>query len=222
VAGVPSRAEYLAGWSALHGGYDPAASRLVDGWLTLTYVLARPLAAARVPPDLVTVLGGGVAAGAVALAALGGRWAAVAAAVVVVSGVVDNLDGAVAVLTGRASRWGSVLDSAVDRVADCCFVATFWVLGAPGGLVVAGGALMGLHEYVRARALAAGMSDVGTITVWERPTRVITTAMFLLGCGIHTGDAATWATAGAAAWIGLGVVGLGQLLVVVRRRLSVP
>jgi CDP-diacylglycerol--glycerol-3-phosphate 3-phosphatidyltransferase len=220
VAAVPTREEYLAGWSALHG-YDAASSRLVRGWLSLSYILARPLAVARVPPDLVTALGGLLAAAALWLAALGGRWALAAAAVVVASGVVDNLDGAVAVLRGRASAWGSVLDSVVDRVADVLFVATFAVLGAPMWLVLSGAGLMALHEYVRARALAAGMPDVGTITVWERPTRVVTTAMFLLGCGIHVGAAIGWATAGAAAWAGLGLVGLTQLLVVVRRRLVV-
>jgi hypothetical protein len=82
---------------------------------------------------------------------------------------------------------------------------------------VAGGALMFLLEFVRARAGAAGMSEVGVITVWERPTRVIVTAAFLLCAGLFADE--VWASLGAAAWVGLGVVGLGQLLVVVRRRL---
>jgi len=84
---------------------------------------------------------------------------------------------------------------------------------------VGAGALMGLQEYARARAGAAGMAEVGVITVWERPTRVVVTAMFLLGAGIYVGQGAAWATWGAWAWLGLGVVGLAQLLVVVRRRL---
>jgi len=53
--------------------------------------------------------------------------------------------------------------------------------------------------------------------VWERPTRVIVTAAFLLCAGLFADD--VWASLGAAAWVGLGVVGLGQLLIVVRRRL---
>jgi CDP-diacylglycerol--glycerol-3-phosphate 3-phosphatidyltransferase len=216
---VIGRVEYLQRWSALHGGYDPAASRLVGGWLSVSYRLARPLAAARVPPDLVTLLGGAGAVAAVAFAAQGGRWALAAAAAVVVSAVLDGLDGAVAVLTDRASGWGSVLDSVVDRVCDALLVATFWLLGAPGPLVVLGGVAMGLHEYARARAAASGMPEIGLVTVAERPTRVAVTAAFLIGCGLHVDAAAAWATAGAAAWAGLGSVGLGQLLVVVRRRL---
>jgi hypothetical protein len=58
---------------------------------------------------------------------------------------------------------------------------------------------------------------VGVITVWERPTRVIVTAAFLLCAGVFADD--VWALLGAAAWVGLGVIGLGQLLIVVRRTL---
>jgi hypothetical protein len=53
--------------------------------------------------------------------------------------------------------------------------------------------------------------------VWERPTRVIVTAAFLFCAGVFAND--YWASLGAAAWVGLGVVGLGQLLIVVRRTL---
>jgi hypothetical protein len=67
------------------------------------------------------------------------------------------------------------------------------------------------------RAGAAGLSEVGVVTVWERPTRVIVTAAFLLCAGLFLDE--LWATLGAAAWVGLGVVGLAQLLIVVRRRL---
>ena len=82
-----------------------------------------------------------------------------------------------------------------------------------------GGTLMGLHEYTRARAAAAGMSEIGVVTVGERPTRVIVTAVFLACAGIYGAGDPMWATLAAAGWVGLGVVGLGQLLVVVRRRL---
>jgi ABC-type phosphate transport system auxiliary subunit len=44
--------------------------------------------------------------------------------------------------------------------------------------------------------------------------------MFLLGAGVFSGAGHLWATAGAAAWAVLGVVGLVQLLLVVHRRLA--
>ena len=216
------RDEYLARWSALHGGYDPRSSRLTAMWLSMTYVVARPFIAARVSPDVIT-LGGALLAGvAVWFAALGGRWVFAAAAVIVLSAVLDNVDGAVAVMTERASRWGYVLDSLVDRLSDCLFLVALWFVGAPVWACVVSGVLMFLLEYARARAGSAGMSEVGVITVWERPTRVIVTTMFLIGAGLFVNQAGGWATAGALAWVGLGVVGLTQLLLLLKSRLSGP
>jgi CDP-diacylglycerol--glycerol-3-phosphate 3-phosphatidyltransferase len=212
-----SREGYLQQWAQLHGGYDPRSNVLVRWWLSLTYDVARLTVRARLSPDLLTGLAVLVSVAAAALAWLGGHWLALAAVVVVVAGFLDNLDGAVAVLTGRSTQWGSVLDSTADRVSDLAYVAALWLAGAPASVCVAGGALMLLQEFVRARAGAAGMSEVGVITVWERPTRVIVTAAFLLCAGVFADD--VWASLGAAAWVGLGVVGLVQLLVVVRRRL---
>jgi len=214
---VLTREAYLDTWAGLHGGYDPRSNRLVAGWLSLTYVVARPLAARRVPPDVVTGAGVLVSAGAAALASLGGRWWLLAALVVVVSGLLDNLDGAVAVLTSRSTAWGFVLDSVADRLSDLAYLVALWLAGAPGEWCAAGGALMLLQEYVRARAGAGGMTEVGVVTVWERPTRVIVTAAFLASAGLL--DDGAWADLGAAAWVGLGVVGLVQLTWVVRRRL---
>jgi phosphatidylglycerophosphate synthase len=173
-----------------------------------------------VPPDAVTF--GGLALAALVLwpAAAGGRWVLLAVAVVVVSAVLDGVDGTVAILTGRVTRWGYVLDSACDRVADACYVAALWLAGAPGPLCAAAGTAVLVQEYVRARAAAAGMTEVGVVTVSERPTRVIVTAMFLLGAGLYPAAAGRWAAAGAAATLTIGVVGLAQLLRVVRRRLA--
>ncbi len=220
MAAVPTRQEYFVRWAGLHGDYDPSASRLVGGWLSVVYVSARPMASLRVPPDVVTLLGLVVSALVVWLAALGGRWVLAAVFVVVVSGLVDGLDGAVAILTDRVTRWGYVLDSVVDRCSDGLYLVALWLVGAPAWMCVAGGAVAVLLEYTRARAGAGGMSEVGVVTVAERPTRVIITAAFLLGAGLYVSDASQWATAGAGAWLVVSVFGFGQLLIVVRRRLS--
>jgi phosphatidylglycerophosphate synthase len=172
-----------------------------------------------VGPDAVTVAGLAAAVAAVGPAAKGGRWPLLAVALVIASGVLDNLDGAVAVLTSRTTRWGFVLDSLCDRISDAAYAAALAVAGAPAALAVTGAALAWLHEYVRARAAVAGMPEVGIVTVSERPTRVIVTAMFLLGAGLFPSSVAAWAGAGAAALTTLGTVGLAQLLAVVRRRL---
>jgi phosphatidylglycerophosphate synthase len=214
---LPSRDSYLQQWSQLHGGYDPRSNALVRWWLFMTYDVARLPARARLSPDALTYLAVLVSLAAAAVAWLDGPWLILAALVVVLSGLLDNLDGAVAVLTGRSTRWGFVLDSTADRVSDLAYVAALWLAGAKPEVCVAGGALMLLQEFVRARAGAAGMSEVGVVTVWERPTRVIVTAAFLLCAGLFADD--VWVELGASAWVVLGVIGLGQLLVVVRRRL---
>lgn len=216
--GRTTREGYFDGWATLHGGYDPRTNTLVRGWLAGAYAIARPLARIAVPPDLITLAGVCVSGGALALAAAGdGGWLVAAALVVVLSGVVDSLDGAVALVGGRTTRWGHVLDSVADRVSDLLYVAALWAAGAPGAVCAGGGALMFLQEYARARAAAAGMTEVGVVTVWERPTRVIVTVAFLASAAPLANP---WPTLGAWAWVGLGVVGLAQLLVVVRRRLA--
>ncbi len=219
----PDRAEYLRRWSALHGGMDPAGNRLVLFWLSFVHALARPLAAIGASPNTVTWLGVLLSGMVVAAAAGGGWWLVLAAVLVFASGIVDNLDGAVAVLTGRSSRWGYVFDSLADRVADVLYLVALWLAGAPPWVCVAAGAVTFAQEYARARAGAAGMSEVGVVSVWERPSRVLVTGMFLLAAGLHAGSAGLFATLGAAASLGLAVVGFAQVVVVVRRRtLALP
>jgi CDP-diacylglycerol--glycerol-3-phosphate 3-phosphatidyltransferase len=109
-----------------------------------------------------------------------------------------------------------VLDAVADRVGDLVFLGALYAAGAPAWSCVAGGVLMLLQEYLRARATAAGMTEVGVVTVWERPTRVIVTAAFLASAAAL---GSPWPALGASAWVLLGCVGLGQLALVVRRRL---
>ena len=220
-AALPDRDGYFDRWSALHGGYDPRGSFWARWWLGVAYRVAVPFARRGVQPDVLTLWGAVAGLGVVALSAAGARWPLLALAVVVLSGLLDNLDGCVAVLTERSTRFGQVLDSLVDRVSDGLYLVALWVLGAPGPLVVLAGSLMVLQEYARARATGAGMSDIGVVTVWERPTRVVVTAFALLFAGL----APAWAVpvvaaGGAGSWSVLGAVGLTQLLVTVRRRLA--
>ena len=176
-----SREEYLAAWSRWHGGAG-TDSALVRGWLSLAYTLARPLAG--LSPPAVTALGLVVAGAAVAPAASGGPWLVLAGVLVGLSGLLDSLDGALAIGTGRASARGFVLDSAVDRLTEVAYAAALWVAGAPGWVAVAFGALCWLPDYLRARAGQAGVDRTGPISVWERPTRVALAGMTLGGAGV--------------------------------------
>ena len=214
-----SRDEYLAAWSRWHGG-TPTDRPLVRGWLTAAWTLARPLAG--LPPLAATVLGLLVAAAAVAPAAAGGPGLVAAGILVGLSGLLDSLDGALAIGTGRASRRGFVLDSVVDRLTEAAYAAALWVAGAPGWLAVAFGALCWLPDYLRARAGQAGVAETGALSVWERPTRVALTGMTLIGAGVVGGvdTAALVVTVGAAVGTVLGAVGLVQLGLSLRRMLA--
>jgi CDP-diacylglycerol--glycerol-3-phosphate 3-phosphatidyltransferase len=139
--------------------------------------------------------------------------------VILLSGVLDNLDGAVAVISERTTAWGHVLDSVVDRCCDALYLVALWAVGAPVAVCVGGGFAMGLAEYVRARAAGAGMAEVGVVTVFERPTRVLVAAAFVLGAAVFSDSAEGWVTAGAWLWLGLATIGLVQILIAVRRRL---
>lgn len=195
--------EHVVGWSAVHGGLAP--SSLVRRYLRVVHALARPVARTGVHPDLVTL-----AALAVAVPVL---WvpAVAAAGLVLLSALLDALDGSVALLQGRPSRWGYVLDSLVDRLCDGLFVGALVVAGAPAALAVGCGSAVALLEYTRARAGNAGGDEVGTVTVGERPLRVLLPASGLL-LGLPT----------AALWVLTALTGIGlvQLLLAVRRQLA--
>jgi phosphatidylglycerophosphate synthase len=116
-----------------------------------------------------------------------------------------------------------VYDSVADRIAELCWAAALWAVGAPAALVVVCAALSWLHEYTRARATTAGMTEIGAVTAAERPTRVTVTVAGLVLAGalgpIAPELAAGTATVVAAVWALLAVLGFGQLLTAVRAAL---
>ncbi|HZG90259.1 MAG TPA: CDP-alcohol phosphatidyltransferase family protein, partial [Pseudonocardia sp.] len=209
----------VRGWSDLHGGVDVAGPARV--WLRGVQRIAATGPVSRVPPDVLTVAGVLVLGGAVAVAALGGRWPLLAALLVVLAGLLDGLDGAVALHTGRARPLGAVLDATADRVGDLLLAAALVVLGAPTEWCVAAAALVLLHEYLRARANAAGMRGPGAVTPAERPTRIVLVAVCALGAALSpAGTPVTgwdWGAVGAVAGLAVGAVGIVQLAVAVVR-----
>lgn len=216
---------YAERWAAAHGGYDPrSASPLVRGWLRMSYELGAAVIKIGVrSPNAVTVLGLLLSV-AVPVAVAGGRgWAFAGAVLVLLSAVADTVDGVLAVVTGRASRLGQVYDSTADRVAEACWLVALVILGGPAWLAAGCCGLMWLHEYVRARATVAGMSDIGTVTVAERPVRVLVTIFGLLALA-GADLVGRWQDATALAVLvvmaGLGVAGFVQLVAGVRRALS--
>ncbi len=114
--------EHVRQWADLH--LTEAPGGFVGGWLRASAAVARPLARAGVSPNTVTVAALVAALAAVPLALVAG-WPgpALACLAVTASGLLDALDGAVAVQAGRTTKVGFLLDSALDRIADAAFPA---------------------------------------------------------------------------------------------------
>jgi CDP-diacylglycerol--glycerol-3-phosphate 3-phosphatidyltransferase len=219
--GLPlDRDGYFERWQELHGGYDPrTGSGWLRGWLSVVYVLARPFARLRMHPDVLT-MSSTVAAGlVVGLSVVGGRWWIAAGCLMVVSALLDSVDGCVAVLQARTTRWGYVLDSVADRISDSLFLVAAVAVGCPVWLAVACGFGCFLLEYLRARAGNASGDDVGRITMAERPTRVIVLALSILFSGVFLGLAATLSALGPAVLLAMTAVAVVQLAIAVRRQL---
>jgi CDP-diacylglycerol--glycerol-3-phosphate 3-phosphatidyltransferase len=177
--------------------------------------MGRALTRVGVSPDAVTVAGTvGVIAGSVIFAARGQLIAATI--VITLCALVDVLDGAMARARGYGTKYGALLDSSMDRVADgAIFGSLAWWLATTGQKTLAAVALVCLAggqivSYVKARAEGLGFTcDVG---VAERMERLI-----LVGVGaLLTGFGLSWGL-GAVLWL-LAVL---TLVTIVQRLLHV-
>jgi CDP-diacylglycerol---glycerol-3-phosphate 3-phosphatidyltransferase len=122
-------------------------------------------------------------AGLSGLAAAFGYFA-VAALLLAVSGVCDILDGAVARASGRTTRYGALLDSTVDRLADALPLLGLIVFYAPSRAAIALAAFAMLSSfavsYVRARAEALG-ADLPPLFMRRAERFVFLAVSLLLG-----------------------------------------
>ncbi len=217
---IPTRDGYFDRWQQLHGGYDPrTGSAWLRGWLTMVYVIARPLARRGVQPDVVTISSIWLAGLVLVLAEVGGRWWIAAGWMLVVSGLFDTLDGCVAVLEERTTKWGYVLDSAVDRINDCIYLLAVVAVGTPVPLAVTLGFCFFFMEYLRARAGNVGGDEVGRITMAERPTRVILLSPSIHFSGVFLGLSDVLPIIGPGLLLAMTVISIVQLTIAIRSQL---
>jgi phosphatidylglycerophosphate synthase len=76
-----------------------------------------------------------------------------------------------AIITGKASKWGAALDSILDRITEVFWALAFISIGADERLVITALILASAQEYLRARAGGLGLTEVGVVSVSERPVR---------------------------------------------------
>jgi CDP-diacylglycerol--glycerol-3-phosphate 3-phosphatidyltransferase len=141
----------------------------------ITDPIVTVLARAGVSPNHLTVLG---FAGNVGAAALAARGEFLAAGIMsLLFSALDLLDGALARGTGKASAFGAVLDSTLDRLSEAAVlagVAYYYVQsGSREEVLLCFAALAGsiMVSYVRARAQFFGL-DL-TDGLFTRPERVL-------------------------------------------------
>src|ERR671911_2805061 len=158
------------------GGIGRGAQRIIDA-------MVRWLAYGHINPNILTVIGVAINVGSGMLFGWGQFfWAGI---ILIVANLFDMLDGQVARLSGRVTRFGGFLDSSLDRLSDMVVFVGLMVFYARDtefhstlNVFLAGAGLMGsiMVSYASARAESLiPKCDVGFL---RRPERVV---LFIIG-----------------------------------------
>jgi len=159
---------------------SPSSRRLIPesfqrGFMTLLAPLVRLLTRLGVSPNALTVAGVVITtAGALAFFLQRPR---IGGFLVLLGGLCDAIDGSLARNAGKATRFGALLDSSVDRYAE--FVMLFgiggyflmvsdYVSAAATFLALCGSFMV---SYTRARAESLGLD--AKVGVMQRPERIV-------------------------------------------------
>ena len=159
------------------------------GAMAIINAIVRAVAAAGIPPNVLTTTGVLINVGCGLLFGFGEFfWAGI---VLILANLFDMLDGNVARLTGNTTLYGAFLDSSLDRVSDMvCFVGImiFYATYTPEhsilNVFLAGAGLIGsvMVSYTTARSEGLGIkANVGFL---QRPERIV---LFIIG-GLSTWD----------------------------------
>src|ERR1043165_6875735 len=152
------------------------AQRIIDA-------MVRWLALGHINPNVLTVIGVALNVGCGLLFGLGLFFAAGIA--LIVANLFDMLDGQVARLSGRVTRFGGFLDSSLDRLSDMVvFVGlmVYYARDTPShstlNVFLAGAGLMGSVMVSYASARAESMIPKCDVGFLRRPERVV---LFIIG-----------------------------------------
>lgn len=143
---------------------------------------ARLLARLGLTPNALTLIGlllNALVAGVLALGhpVLGG-------VLVLVANAFDMLDGALARVSGKSSRFGAFFDSTLDRYAEALIylgvMAWLFHLGDAGLLLAAYLGIVGSFMVSYSRARAEGLGVQGEVGWLPRPERILLLALALI------------------------------------------
>ncbi|NBY15776.1 MAG: CDP-alcohol phosphatidyltransferase family protein [Actinobacteria bacterium] len=207
-------ADYESAWVSLHGQAQPTG--LIRIWLRLMFLITTPLI--RVRPNAVTLSSGVLALALVAASPAADLYWVIAVGIFVL-GLLDGIDGVLAVRRNAVTEWGGFLDSMMDRVVDVAILAMLLIAGADPIVTLIAGTLTLVHEYMRTRAASVGYRRIGKVTIAEKPTRIILGVIAFTACAIAPSQTQAFMDICAWAWLWLAFIGFTQLFALYRREL---
>jgi len=146
--------------------------------------IARFLARLGIGANAITIIGCVLTTGVSVLIAMG--HFRLGGILLIATSLLDNVDGTLARLNGKPTKFGAFLDSVIDRVSESVVLLAiaWWYMGQPGLVeeILAYVSIVGslLVSYTRGRAEALGIEcKVGLFTRVERCIVVI--AALILG-----------------------------------------
>ena len=153
----------------------------------ITEPVIKLLAKTPLTPNAITLIGFAITVAAGVLAFT--EHLVAAGITVAVAGIFDMLDGALARMTGRVTKFGAILDSTLDRISEALVLVGLLAVFVRDAQVtesmLIGAALVGslLTSYTRARMEGLGIEcKAGLFT---RTERVIVTAAGLILSSIN-------------------------------------
>ena len=108
--------------------------------------------------------------------------------------LLDGVDGTVAIITGKNSKFGAMVDAVADRLVESLWAIALYLLGAPWEIVLVAWLAAFIQEYLRARAGGLGVNQVLIVTWCERPVRATLIFIPLVGrlFGFELFEVASW------------------------------
>ncbi len=158
------KGEFFNSWSALHGNAKIVG--IVKSWLSISYVVSKAFCRLKISPNLITSLGLVFAILLYLNAEL--LWAPI---LLVLSLFSDGIDGSMAIISGKSSKWGAILDSIVDRASEIFWMLALYKIGIDLKFLLIIIVIASTQEYIRARSGGLGLSEIGIVTIAERPVR---------------------------------------------------
>ena len=150
-------------WSNLHGGAE--VKGVIKIWLDIAEKFSKLILRFKISPNFLTLLS--LLASIPLISHPNYWWLAL------LSLLLDGLDGSLAILSNRVSKFGALLDSVVDRCVEFLWAIALFKFGANILFLSTFIGSAWLCEYIRARSGGIGFQKIGVVTVSERPVRSI-------------------------------------------------